>query len=102
MIGLTSRLGGGADLVGRVYDLERMLYAQYGQPDFFQDMLELFAMWNHARKSVLLDVGIDLFIKRAWYENCDSFSPHDFRKFQAPIISQDIELLDEWRVLSGV
>jgi len=41
---------------------------------------------------VLLRAGIDLYFKRAWYENCDFWTPSTYREFLAPIIKADVDL----------
>jgi len=84
--------GVGADLVGWVYGLESMIYASKDQPQFLEQLLEIIAAWNRRRMEVVLQAGIDLFIKRAWYENCDFWSPKTWRKFLFPILKADVEL----------
>jgi hypothetical protein len=84
--------GVGADMFGWLYGLQNMLYAVYDQPDFIHQMLELFAEWNRSRMEVVLAAGVDLYIKRAWYENCDFWSPTKFQQFLAPIIKSEADL----------
>lgn len=84
--------GVGADLLAWVYGLERMIYAVRDDPDFVQAMLQMVASWNRARMELVLEAGVDLYIKRAWYENCDFWSPGSYRKFLAPILQADADL----------
>ena len=84
--------GVGADLVGWVYGLENMVYASYDQPGFLHALLDIIATWNRLRMEVLLDARIDLYIKRAWYGNCDFWTPATFREFLFPILKADAEL----------
>lgn len=93
--------GVGADLVGWVYGLSNMVYAVYDQPDFIKSLLELIASWNRARMRVILETGLDLYIKRAWYENCDFFTPTTYKEFIAPILKKDIELAHEYGARFG-
>ncbi len=88
---VTGGWGVGADLVGWVYGLQKMIYASYDCPDFLQDLLELIAKWNQSRMKVILDMGIDLYIKRAWYENCDFWTPKTWRRFIFPIVKSDAD-----------
>ena len=81
-----------ADLVGWVYGLENMVYASYDQPGFLHALLDIIATWNRLRMEVLLDARIDLYIKRAWYGNCDFWTPATFREFLFPILKADAEL----------
>ncbi len=84
--------GVGADMFGWVYGLQNMLYAVYDQPDLIQRMLTQFAAWNRSRMEVVLAAGVDLYIKRAWYENCDFWSPTKFQQFLAPILKSEADL----------
>jgi hypothetical protein len=93
--------GVGADLIGWVYGLQRLLYAIFDQPDFVAELLELIAIWNRSRMEVILRAGIDLFIKRAWYENCDYFTPRHFRRFIKPILETDAALAHSYGAKFG-
>ena len=41
---------------------------------------------------VVLDEGVDLYIKRAWYESCSFWTPKSYREFLYPIVKADVEL----------
>jgi hypothetical protein len=84
--------GVGVDLAGWIFGLENMVYAIHDRPAFVHRLLEMIAAWNRRRMEVVLKAGIDLFIKRAWYENCDFWSPSKFRQFIAPILESDAAL----------
>ena len=84
--------GVGADLIGWVYGLQRLPYALFDQPDFMSELISLISEWNRARMRVWLQAGIDLFIKRAWYECCDYFTPRHFRQFVLPVLQADVAL----------
>jgi len=84
--------GVGADLIGWIYGLDNLVYAAHDQPQFVADLLELIATWNRQRMAVTLRAGADLFIKRAWYENLDFWSPASWRRFLLPILQADVAL----------
>jgi hypothetical protein len=84
--------GVGADMLGWIYGLENMVFASVDFPDFLHAMLELIAEWNQKRMKTLLDLGLDLYIKRAWYETCHFWSPKSFREFIFPILKKEVEL----------
>jgi uroporphyrinogen decarboxylase len=50
---------------------------------------------------VVLQAGIDLYIKRAWYENCDNFIPRHFRQFIKPILAADAALAHQYGAKLG-
>lgn len=93
--------GIGADLIGWIYGLQNMIYAAFDQPELLQTLLDLIADWNRSRMKLVLESGIDLYIKRAWYENCDFWSPKTYRQFLAPILKADVELAHEHGVKFG-
>lgn len=83
--------GVGADLIGWVHGLENMMFTSYDRPAFLSEMLDIIARWNRKRMEVILDAGVHLFVKRAWYENCDFWSPKAWRQFIYPILKADVE-----------
>jgi hypothetical protein len=44
---------------------------------------------------------VDLYIKRAWYENCDFWTPAAWKEFIRPILSQDVQLAHQSGVKFG-
>jgi hypothetical protein len=93
--------GVGADLVGWIFGLFNMIYATYEKPEFMHELLNIIKIWNHARMEVVLDAGIDLYIKRAWYENLDFWTPTSYQEFLAPIVRSDAELAHKKGVKFG-
>ena len=87
--------GVGADLIGWLCGLENMIFLSYDQPDFFRELLEVIAAWNRQRMEVVLAAGVDLYIKRAWYENLDFFPPSSWRKNIFPILKSEVDLAHE-------
>jgi uroporphyrinogen-III decarboxylase len=87
--------GVAADLIGWVYGLENMVFAPFDRPEFLRDLLGIIAAWNRSRMEVVLDAGIDVYIKRAWYENCDFWTPAAYREFLYPILEEDVALAHE-------
>jgi len=84
--------GVGADMLGWIHGLERMVYTSVDQPELLEKLLGMIADWNRARMELILSAGVDLFLKRAWYENCDFWSPRTYRKFILPILEEDVRL----------
>jgi len=84
--------GVGSDMFGWIYGLENLMLSMYDRPGFVHDLLDIIAQWNRKRMAVVLSAGVDLYIKRAWYENLDFFSPRFWREFIFPILKADVEL----------
>jgi hypothetical protein len=55
-------------------------------------MLGLIAEWNRTRMQVVLETGVDLYIRRAWYENCDFWSPRLWKKFIYPTLKAEADI----------
>lgn len=84
--------GIGADLLGWILGLDNMVFAAYDRSAFLQETLDIVAEWNQQRMHVLLDIGIDLYIKRAWYETCHFWTPRSFQEFLLPITKAEADL----------
>jgi hypothetical protein len=92
---VTGGWGVGADLVGWICGLQNMIYLVYDQPRLVREVLGLIATWNRGRMEVVLGAGIDLFVKRAWYENLDFWTPATWRQYLLPILKSEVDLVHE-------
>ena len=45
--------------------------------------------------AVMLDVGVDLFVRRGWYESSELWSPAMYRRFILPGLCRDVEMVHE-------
>ena len=84
--------GVGMDMIGWVHGLNSLVYDVYDQPDFVRDLYTIIAKWNRQRMTLILDAGIDLYIKRAWYENTDFFTPKTWQELIQPQLRMDVDL----------
>lgn len=84
--------GVGADMIGWVHGLDELVFDVYDRPDFVCDLLAMIAEWNRQRMGVILEEGVDLYIKRAWYENTDFFSPASWQALIQPELHKDVQL----------
>jgi uroporphyrinogen-III decarboxylase len=69
-----------------------MVYAAFDQPAFLEALLAQIAAWNRRRMEVVLASSVDLYIKRAWYENTLFWSPKTWKRFILPHLQADAEL----------
>lgn len=93
--------GVGADMVGWICGLNEMLRFAYRQPDFLAELLGMIARWNRSRMDAIFTLPLQLYIKRAWYENCDFFTPASWRRFILPILADDVQRAHEVGVKFG-
>jgi uroporphyrinogen decarboxylase len=89
---VSAGLGVGADMAGWLCGLQNLIYLTADAPAFVEDLMRLIASWNMQRMEVVLDAGIDLWVRRGWYENCDFWSPHLYRQFILPYLKREVEL----------
>ncbi len=87
--------GVGADALAWLCGLESAVLLAVDAPEFLDALLEVIYEWNLRRMELMLEVGLDLFIRRAWYEGTSSWSPALFRRFMLPRIRKEVELAHE-------
>ena len=82
--------GVGGDALAWFCGLQRAVMMAIDQPAFLEEVLALIDAWNRPRMQAFLDFGVDLFIRRAWYEGTDFWSPALFQQFFVPIIRAEV------------
>jgi uroporphyrinogen-III decarboxylase len=93
--------GVGADMLGWIYGFENMVYAVFDQPKLLKEILQLISDWNQTRMKALLEIGVDIYVKRAWYETCNFWSPKSFKEFLLPIINQEVAVAHQYNTKFG-
>jgi hypothetical protein len=76
--------GVGADALAWLCGLQDSVLMAMDKPDLLASILDIVGEWNRWRMEVILDAGLDLFIRRAWYEGTDFWSPTLYRRFLLP------------------
>jgi len=72
--------------------MEELTLAAIDTPEFVEELFDIIAHWNRRRMEVILDEGVDLFIRRAWYETTDFWSPDLYRRFILPVLQEDVRV----------
>jgi uroporphyrinogen-III decarboxylase len=80
-----------ADMAAWLCGLQELVYLTVDQPDFVARLLDMIAAWNLERMRIVLDEGIDLWIRRGWYEGSDFWSPAMYRRFILPHLAREVE-----------
>jgi hypothetical protein len=60
-------------------------------PEFVHRFIGVIEEWNDRVTGAVLAEGVDLFIRRAWYENADTWSPRAYREFILPGLRRDVK-----------
>lgn len=89
---VTAGWGVGMDAACWLCGLENLMLACVLEPDFVAELVEIISKWNQARMEVMLDVGVDLFIRRGWYETAEFFPPDIYKNFILPSLKREVEL----------
>ncbi|NQU12110.1 hypothetical protein HQ590_15045 [bacterium] len=89
---LTGSWGVGGDALAWFCGLQHAVMLALDQPGFLAELLGIIDAWNRPRMQAYLDYGVDLFVRRAWYEGTDFWSPALYRQFFYPIIREEVRL----------
>ena len=84
--------GVGMDMANWLCGMENLMVMMIEQPDFVGQILEMIHQWNLQRMRVVLESGVDLYIRRAWYEGCDFVLPKFYQKEVLPRLKAEVEL----------
>ncbi|KPK85360.1 MAG: hypothetical protein AMJ81_03715 [Phycisphaerae bacterium SM23_33] len=89
---VTGGWGVAAEAAAWLMGLTNAVLAAVDRPAFFEAFLEVVGRWNRRRMEVLLEAGVDLFIRRGWYEGTSFWSPALYRRFLLPGLKAEVEL----------
>jgi uroporphyrinogen-III decarboxylase len=67
--------GVGMDMANWLCGMENLMVLMMERPQFVSQVLDIIHHWNMRRMEAVLSAGIDLYIRRAWYEGCDFIVP---------------------------
>lgn len=88
-VGTYSTVG---DLAAWLGGLQELAMLTVDAPDFLQQFLDVIEEWNRCCVDLALEEGVDLLLRRAWYENANFWSPSSYRRFLLPGLQQDVEM----------
>ena len=87
--------GVGFDSAAWLVGLTRAVLAMRDRPEFLAGYLGAIERWNRRRMALVLDEGVDLFVRRGWYEGTDFWSPALYRRFLLPPLKREAELVHQ-------
>jgi uroporphyrinogen-III decarboxylase len=71
--------------------MEELILMAVTQTEFVDELLGIIHEWNRARMAVVLESGVDLLVRRAWYETVDFLSPAVYRQLILPRLKADAD-----------
>jgi uroporphyrinogen-III decarboxylase len=93
--------GVGGDMAGWLCGLQNLMLLAVDQPDLVEELLSTISAWTQTRMRVVLEAGVDLYVRRGWYETADFWSPTLYRRFLLPHIQREAALAHEYGVRFG-
>ncbi|MBL7042375.1 MAG: hypothetical protein ISR77_27305, partial [Pirellulaceae bacterium] len=87
--------GVGGDALAWFCGLQNAVMMAIDHPAFLEELLSIIDAWNRPRMQAFLDYGVDLFVRRAWYEGTDFWSPGLYRQFFFPVIREEVRMAHE-------
>jgi uroporphyrinogen-III decarboxylase len=93
--------GVGADMADWLCGYENLMVLSHTKSGFVLKLLDMIHDWNMRRMKVVLSGGVDLFIRRAWYEGCDFVTPKFYREAILPRLQAESALAHEHGALFG-
>ncbi len=89
---VTGGWGVGMDAACWICGIEDLIFASIYNPAFVEEMAQMIARWNQERMQIVLDMGVDLFIRRGWYESTDFWPPDLYRQFIMPSLQKEVQM----------
>ncbi|MBN1422811.1 MAG: hypothetical protein JXP34_28805 [Planctomycetes bacterium] len=85
----------GMDAGAWLCGLENLVFLAADDPEFVAGFAAIIGSWTRAAIAVYLDAGVELIIKRAWYETTDFWTPEAYRRFILPTLREEVRLAHE-------
>ncbi len=82
----------GSDAAIWLCGVENAVLAAIDSPDFFEELLEIIHVWDKRRCELLLEEGVDLLVRRGWYDTTDIWSPALYNRFIAPRLKELVDM----------
>jgi hypothetical protein len=70
--------------------IEPLTLMAIDHPSFVHRFIAIIEEWNAVRMEAVLRQGVDLVVRRAWYEHADVWSPSRYREFLLPGLQRDV------------
>ena len=92
---LTGGMGVGLDAAAWLCGQQELMFLAIDEPEMVDELAQIIHEWNAARMREVLPVGVDLYVRRAWYEGTDFWSPPMFERFILPGLRREAEIAHE-------
>ena len=72
--------------------VEGVLLAAMDTPGFFQTYVDTVARWSRLLLEILIDAGVDVVVRRGWYESTDFWSPSLYQRYLAGPLKEEVRI----------
>jgi uroporphyrinogen-III decarboxylase len=93
--------GVGLDMAFWLCGMQSLMYKIMEDPGFVKDLLIFIHEWNKSRMITVLSEGVDIYIRRAWYEGCDFVTPDFFEDAILPLLKSESEMVHKYGAKFG-
>lgn len=93
--------GVGLDMAFWLCGMQTLMYKLMEDPGFVKDLLKIIHEWNKSRMVTVLSEGVDVYIRRAWYEGCDFVTPEFYEEVILPLLKAETELAHSYNTKFG-
>ncbi len=93
--------GVGLDMGFWLCGMQDLMMMMIEQPELVKELLKIIHNWNMKRMEVVLSEGVDLYIRRAWYEGCEFVMPDFYEEAIMPYIKTEAELAHKYGAKFG-
>ena len=89
---LSANSPGVGDPIILLSGVEAVLTAALENPRFLKRYIEIVSDWSLKRTGIMIEAGVDLIVRRGWYESTDFWSPALYREFLFGPLSKEVRL----------
>ena len=96
-LGLLVQVGEGFGIEAAAWlcGMEQMIFHAVDHPEMLDELAQILYEWNIEWMKAVLEPGVDLFVRRGWYEGTDFWSPPMYERFIFPYLKREVELTHE-------
>ncbi len=92
---LTGGMGLGLEAGAWLCGMQQLIFHAVDRPQMVDELAEMLHAWNVARMREVLALGVDVFIRRGWYEGTDFWSPPMYERFILPYLTREVQVAHE-------
>ena len=71
--------------------LNNIVFMGADEPEALGRYVDILSRWNMRYIEIMLDMGVDIILRRGWYECSDFWSPERYRRFLLPALKKEVE-----------